>query len=286
MRSSTPNLRSLLGSDPVLYADLFTVTLRDGSTYRWTTADVDVVSRGSTWVAAGTGTAPGIEPGRARWALGLEVSTYDMTLLCGDGARIGTELLTQAAADGELHGASVLVERAVFASWDLEPEVMHWFEGTVSDCEPSSTRVRLTVKSLLGQLAVKLPKRLFSGRCPYALYDPDCGLTMPAPTTRTVASPAPFTNTASSFAISGTDAAGFWTRGTATVNGETRTVTQFLVLGLRFLSVEPPFSSAPAIGDAVLLQLGCAKTIAACTAHGNKPRFGGHPFIPSPQVAR
>jgi hypothetical protein len=67
-------------------ADLYTVTLADGSVYRWTTFDQDVVVNGVTYLRAGKSNVPLFKRGPIREVAGLEVATLELTLMAGGDA--------------------------------------------------------------------------------------------------------------------------------------------------------------------------------------------------------
>jgi len=285
MRSTSPTLLASVAGYP---PHLVTLTV-GGVAYRWTTADRAIVSRGSTWTVAGTGSSPGLEMGKARWALGLEVSTYDLTLLCGDGAMLGADLLTRAAAAGALNEAEVLIERAI--TTEGEPTIMHWFEGIVTSVGPTSSRVDLTVSSLLHRLNAKLPIRTFQAKCSYALFDSNCGATRPAATVRGVWNGgAPYETTRSSISFGSTDPDDHWTRGTVQIGGVARTVVSSVLAAIpeiHTVTVDRPFPAVPPASTPIYLVQGCDKIVTTCdTRWSRKAHFGGHPYIPSPMVAR
>lgn len=86
MKAASGALIALLNSgNTFLMADLYTVTLWDGTVYRWTDADTDITFGGNVFHAAADqgSSVPLIERGTTRCVVGLEVDTLDLTLRCG-----------------------------------------------------------------------------------------------------------------------------------------------------------------------------------------------------------
>lgn len=61
-------------------------------------------------------------------------------------------------------------------------------------------------------------------------------------------------------------------------NGQAQEVAVSYASGQVDLFYPPPFPMQ--VGDTLRLYRGCAKTLAACVAYGNRPNFRGEPFIP------
>jgi hypothetical protein len=164
--------------------------------------------------------------------------------------------------------------------------------------EPTLTDSLLTFKvvGVLGQIdALTVPRRLWQPKCNYRFGSPSCGVDLLAsPNTIVTAVEATCTknfviipNSAIVAAGSPTDVSAFWAEGTISfVDGPNATQGRpiqrvtFLSLEWRFY-VRLPFLSDPDVGDALLLQRGCPKTIAGCIERqGNADQFGGYPYVP------
>src|ERR1044071_10316174 len=63
-------------TDQFLYADLFTITLADGTALFYTTSDVDIVFNGHTYLAG----SPLVERDQIKWQTGLEVDTLSLSI--------------------------------------------------------------------------------------------------------------------------------------------------------------------------------------------------------------
>lgn len=92
MKNASGALAALLnGNTEFLMADLYTLTLWDGTIKRWTDADQDIVFNGSTFrsVKDQDTATPILARGTTRCVVGLEVDTLDVTLKCGQTVLIG-----------------------------------------------------------------------------------------------------------------------------------------------------------------------------------------------------
>ena len=260
-------------------ADLYTLTLADASVYRWTSADIDVVYSGNTYTRGGSNGAPIVERGKIRQTSTLEVDTLDVTLLCGEGAMLGAVPLTQAAANQALDGATFRVDYAfpVSGAWEIIPAR---FIGNVSDVNPESTLVSLTVKSDLEDLARPVPPRTYQVQCGHPLFSPGCGL---AAATYAVSLTALAGATTTVITATGAQVTGYFTDGYVILaSGERATIlSSSLSGGVQTLTLATELSAAPGTGSGVTAYPGCDKLMATCLAKfANLTRFGGFPFIP------
>ena len=149
-------------------------------------------------------------------------------------------------------------------------------------------RQKITVRSDLELLDVKIPRNVYQAGCMNTLYDAACGKDRDALTVRgaaVVGYPAPtknafVTNLQTTNAFFDLGAITFTTGANA---GVSRTVKSYWYNYL--LQVITPFPFAPAAGDLFDIYPGCDKTLAACTGKFyNAARFRGQPFIPSPET--
>jgi hypothetical protein len=113
-----------------------------------------------TYTTSGT---PSVRRGPIRNSLGTEIATCEFTILCGAGGLQG------AALAGDMDNAEVTVNR-IFGGFSVPR-----FIGFVADVIPTSHAVTVVAKSLIGELARKLPIRNFSWTCSYVYGSPECG---------------------------------------------------------------------------------------------------------------
>jgi len=290
-------LISLLnGTNKFLMADLYTITLFDGTVLYWTSADTAIVypPAGQSYACAteaGT-TVPLVKRGPTKTIVGLEVDELEITLSQGAGqVLLGGLPLSRAAANGIFDGANIVVTRVFMATWgDTTPGGVVLFSGAVASVEPTSTTVKLNLKSDLDQLLVAMPRNLFSPACTHALFDAGCSLTRASyVVTGTIAgSPMP---TANAFATNLTQADAYFQLGvlimTSGPASGARSAVKTYLNAAGAVTLALPLSAVPVAGNTFSIVPGCDKTQATCLAKfANLVHFRGFPFIPKPESAR
>jgi uncharacterized phage protein (TIGR02218 family) len=291
-----PLITLLNASSRFLMADLYAITLHDGTVYYWTSADTAIVYPvgGQSYACAVEGgtAVPLIKRGPTKTVLGLEVDELEITLSQGAAqVLLGGIPLALAAANGAFDDANVVVTRVFMSTWgDTTPGGVVLFSGAVAHVEPTSTTVKLSLKSDLDKLLVAMPRNLFSPACTHALFDSGCNLTRASyVSTGTIAgSPTP---TAISFATNLTQADAYFQLGvlimtSGPASGSRAAVKSYLnAAGSIILAL--PLAAAPVAGNTFSIIPGCDKTQATCTTKfSNLARFRGFPFIPKPESAR
>lgn len=261
-------------------ADLYTLTLKGGAVYRWAAADVDVVAGGNTFTRCGANGAPLIRRERVRMAAKLEVDELSVTLLCGDGeAKLGATPIVHVALAQGLDGARLQLDIAflVGSSWET---VDSWFVGTVS-AKPSSTWVRLLVRSDLEDLAKPLPRNTYQAQCGWALYGEGCGVSKAAFAAAMVVGAGV---TATTVPATGAQGGGWFNGGfihftSGVLSGYRTTVKDWQTGGV--FTLGHPLPAIPSAGDTFTAYPGCSKEAATCSAKfANLTRFRGYPYIP------
>lgn len=292
MKSASAALIAILNTTTkYLFADLYTITLFNGTVLRWTDVDTNIVYGGHTFLCATErGTAvPVISRSRVKWSTGLEVDTLDLTLGTAGTVLIGGTNLNLAAAGGLFDSATVLVERAFMSTWgDTTPGTLTVFSGFVASVVPSSTHTVLNVKSDLEQLAVAVPRNTFSPACGHVVYDTGCTLSRAAFLVHGIVAGSPTTK---AFDSNLTQADTYFQLGVLTftsgiLNGVSASVKTF-VHASGHLVLTATLQVAPSAGDTFDIVPGCDKTQATCTAKfANLQNFRGFPFIPKNESTR
>ncbi|ACL64658.1 putative phage associated protein [Anaeromyxobacter dehalogenans 2CP-1] len=277
----------LYGADVHLMAELFTFEFREG-TQRWTSADTDVVSGSATWSCSG----PIITKGKSRTQSGLQVDTLDVTLVPGTGALGGTPML-QAALQGSFDDVRILVQRAFFSgSWGSLAGMVTDFDGRVVNVEPASTRIELTVKSLMASMSRAFPPRANQAQCPYILGDGRCGVSMYPHTFGLAASSGSTTTVvrvgSSTFPVDDLKI-GTLSVVSGPMSGSVRTIVRNsqVATGITAVEVTPALPQVPVSGTSLVLSRGCDHTRVKCHyTFSNIARFGGFPDAPSTDAGR
>lgn len=282
MKSASAALIALLNSDTFIMADLYTLTSATGAVARYTGYDMDLVVAGQVFASDG----PIISRSRVRTLVGIEVDSLDLSIAAAiTDTFMGVPIL-QVAHNGGLDGARLRLERVFMASpGDTSAGTLLLFEGRVSDVQVSRSEAKLTVKSDLELLNIKLPRNLYQPGCLHTLFDAGCGLIKSA---WGVAGTVSAGSTVGSINCSLANAAGYFDAGTITYSsgpnaGVTRTIKRYTP-GNVALSL--PLKAVPVAGDAFLAYPGCDKAQATCTnKFSNLANFRGFPYVPIPETA-
>jgi uncharacterized phage protein (TIGR02218 family) len=278
--ASAPLIALINGSNEYLIADLISIILVTGSVLYYTSADVNIVYGGNTYVPFP------FERGSTKTVVGTQVDTLDVTLFAGISNLISGIPIPQFASNGGFDGADVTLYRAFLTSWTAAPTgALIMFTGSISDATPSRTTVQLTVKSDLELLNIQMPRNLYQAGCLHSLYDTGCTLNKASFASNTTINA---TSTKLSLNCALATAAGYFDQGylvfTSGQNaGVSRTIKKH-TLGNFIIALSLPFT--PTVGDAFTVYAGCDKTQATCTSKFNNViHFRGYPFIPIPETA-
>lgn len=284
MKTASAALIALLNAQQFYMADLYVITLQNGTVLRYTSADGDLVYGGNTFSSVG----PQLVRGSTKTMIGVQVDTLDVDFLVNSGVLINSTPIAQFATQGGFDGARLALWRTFMplSSWgDTSAGVLIMFVGRVADVECSRNGVKLSVNSDLELLNVMLPRNMYQAGCRHKLFDAGCSL---AKASYAVTSAAAGGSTRSVIGSALAQTAGYFDLGTITFtsgvnNGLSRTVKSF-ASGSFTLSY--PFPAAPAAADTFTAYPGCDKQQATCTSKfSNLANFGGFPYIPAPETA-
>lgn len=177
MRSCSPALALVLdaGGVQLWNADLFTITLADGSTvYRWTSFDQDVTYGGNLFTAQG----PFIQ--RSKWDVAntMQVPTMDVRVMAFSSAFAGGASIKLQAHNGLFDGATVVLERAfMLVPGDAATlGTILLFSGQVAGISIDGTTIDLSVKGLVNKLDSNVPRNVYQTGCIHTFCDPGCTL--------------------------------------------------------------------------------------------------------------
>lgn len=302
------------GTSGLFCADLYSITLFNGTVLRVSTADFDILA----YTSQGTSPeGPFLFPSggvrvdqkeskvQAHWKLGFDVDTLVVVMMprpidIVSGAafpdRIGSVPWLQAASAGYLDGADFQVDRAYFASvptWPMPPGgavpigTKTIFAGIIAEVDTTDTIAAITVNDYRSLLTMQMPRHFYQSQCRHTLFDNGCTLsaaafavngTVAAGSTRqTIVAP-----TLAHPGGSGTYALGRIVMTSGANNGFSATIKTWDGTNLA-LFAPLPFTPAPT--DTFTAYPGCNKSLTACTQFNNLVNFGGFPFIPPPEIA-
>lgn len=264
-----------------LLAELYTVTLANGTVYRWTNGPSAINSGGLLHSSLG----PLISRGKAKTSATLEVATMDVTL--SGQVLLGSMLIGAAAARGAFDGARLKVNRLVMPTYgDGSLGEVYIFNGRVSTVTPGSSEVKLVVKHDLETLNSAWPRNLIQPGCPNTLFGSACGVYKPSYTYGILALAG---STTSQIRVTNGWPAGQWDMGVVTWDsgpntGLSRTIKS---ADANWVYLSLPLPVAPNPGDSGRVWPGCDKTMATCQSKFNNiARFRGCPFVPKPEQVR
>ena len=291
MRSASPELIEHLNtSRSFLMADLYTITLEDGTTLRWTSCDRDIATDGGLFKCSSNADVPIVTRGKTRIVAGLEVDQLDVILGTAKSCTLGGIPMVLAALHGAFDAARLRLERA----WLVSPEdptvigSLVMFEGAVAGVDPASMQMKLVVKSELERLNVQLPMYLYGPACSHAVFDPGCGLARASfEQTGTVQAG----STVLVVKTDRTDADGWYDLGVIAFSdgpaaGSRRAVKGYLHSDGAF-TMAFPLPAAPAAGNTFVASPGCKRDAATCAAKfSNLAHFRGFPYAPPPELMR
>ena len=267
-------------------ADLYTITLINGTVKYYTDFDVDLVYGGNTYSSSG----PTFVRSKTRTTIGLEVDTLDIEIYPKPTDLLNGLPMLAAGALGSFDGAYLKLDRAYIGPVPTVIGTINIFSGTFADLEVARAGMKARINSDVAQFSIQMPRNIYQANCLNSLFDADCGLSR------------------SSFAVAGTDSGGssttiimcslsqptsFFNMGyvvwnTGMLAGLKRTIKGYWQgsPGNGNFAIYNPLPNAPASGDQMTLYPGCDKTLSTCQSKfSNQTKFRGMPFIPVPETA-
>ena len=284
MRTISSALQAVLATGgPFVVADLFTITLTNGTVLRWTTNQTPITIGANTFVVG-----PPVERDKAKWSMGLNVDQLNMTILDDGSQTINGQALVTAAWQKFFDYAQIEIDRFISDSWtDTAVGSVSWFIGYAGQITLQGKTIKITVESPLAMLKATFPRTYVLPSCANTLYDGVCGILASNFTYTGTVGSAP---SATSFPLTlsgGNLADGSFQGGIVTFtggvnDGQTRTVKSY-VGGV--ITLVYPLYAVPAVGDTVSAIFGCDKTRATCTARfNNLVHYRGFPYVPDPST--
>jgi uncharacterized phage protein (TIGR02218 family) len=268
---------------------LITLTLLDGTThFHWTTADFNILSGGSLYLAGDGVGAPLVTRGQYRNSLAPTIDTLDLKL--HGPFTIGGSSLVLLAINGYFDGASVNVDHVISPTiGDLSLGVLSsWFVGPLAQVEPNGVNLDLRFKSQLELLNIMIPKFMLQFRCGNAAYDTNCGLnrtTWTIPDAIITTATTTVLNTATA-GVTGKTAhyfvGGVVLMKTGAAAGQRCSV---LESAAGVITLSTPLTVAPAPADTFDIYPGCDRSEKVChDRFDNLAQYRGFPLVPAPEA--
>ena len=296
-----PDFNALLASRNLAYAEAFTLRLVSGTRLFYTTAQASFAApacdgSGLTQYVAGDVGVSGVllkcssgESDSSDPTTHIEVDQQQVTFTpnldpAAPSVVDGVPFL-QAIARGQLDGAVIQRDRWFFNTVGGPPVggAPMFYGFTASIDKLSRTQAVLKVKSDLVLLNIQMPRNLYQPNCIYTIYDAGCGVNQASYANHASVGASP-TQTFIPWA----GATSQFTGGVVTFESGpnvnlTRTIKQASTSGL---SLAYPLPYPPTAGDNFVAYPGCDRQFAGgCAFFNNQPRYRGHPFTPTPELA-
>lgn len=265
MKAVSTALNNILtGSTNYKMADLWTITLKNGTVLRYTDADINLTYGGHTFVCndvlcKGAG---------VNWTTGLESDEDEIEVYPNQGSSpsmVGAIQFKAAITYGLFDRALVRRERAFMTTWgDTTPGTVVLFIGEITDAEATRNTAILHCRDLRYLLNINMPSRQYQPTCGFVFGDERCTIN------RALLSKNSAVDTGSSGSVikcALSDAAGYFNNGVLTFTsglniGISRSVKYWTTGQAQLVS---PFPNEPAIADTFTITPGCTKNMAGAT---------------------
>lgn len=245
-------------------ADLLTITLVNGITLRYTSADIDITSGGNLFSSKG----PQFTRGKTKMVVGIVVDEMDLSIFPQPTDLISGQPFMQAVTLGAFDGATVTVERAFMPAWgNVSAGTLVMFSGRMAPVESTRTEAKFKVQSDLELLNIQMPRNIYQPGCMHTLYDTGCSLVktnFAVPGTVTSGSTASMINASAMTTTSGEFDLGTIEFQTGALAGIRRTVKSYTPGAFNVIQ---PLPSVPQVGDTFNAYPGCDKQQSTCGAN-------------------
>lgn len=284
MRLASPKLIQLLDEDQFVYADLYTITMIDGTVLRYTNAGAPLVVNGNVFKADG----PIFSRGSISFSLGISVDSLDLQIVDDRIFQINGRSLIEHFRLGLADGATLLLERIFLDPNNLKDTSMGalvLFRGVIVEPEIDGFVIDASVVSDNDQLNIQMPRNLYQPSCQNMLFDSGCKLIQESfAMTLSVES-----GSSKNLIICSIDRPqGWFTQGVIQLvsglnAGVKRTIRLHNSSGL-LLTL--PFDNDVIVGDQFKIYPGCDKRMDTCqNRFDNISNFKGTPYVPIPETS-
>jgi hypothetical protein len=295
MRTANTSLIAFLASrQPAVQADLFTITLDNGTVYAWTSFDQNLFVPPYTYSAMG----PLID--RTKWGIKntIEVPEMEVRVLTNGADMPDGSNLKLSVHNGLLDYATVKLSRIFMPPggppWNTSYGAVDLFSGFVADIEIDALSVTITVKGANVQLSQYMPRNQYQLGCIHSVFDAGCAPNPgqpgggPARADYTVANMVGAGSTRSFIAWGGAVPAnptqfgvGYVSFTSGASEGITRTIPSGQASESGF-GLAYPLYTTPSEGDTFTVTYGCqrGRGAAGCAFFDNLQHFRGFPYVP------
>ncbi len=267
-------------------ADLFTVTLADGTIYRWTSFERDVTYGSLTWI----GQSPNLERVSMQVRNTSQVPDLEIKLSALDSDFAGGANIKLAMHQGAFNGARIdyavlpiptAPNPTLALDTSLGPPIT-LFGGRIGELQITATGATIKVRGDVVIMSQYAPRNDFQTSCQHRFCDPGCTLSQATNTTPNC--DVGFGSSTTIILWGGTlpGTPTLATNGQATFTtgpnaGHKRTI---ISADATSFTMAYPLWFTPVAGDLVDVFYGCVKTMAACVVYGNLIHYRGFPSVP------
>jgi uncharacterized phage protein (TIGR02218 family) len=275
----------LQSATEIRMADLYTITLKNGTALRYTSWDTNLVVLGNTFLTG----PPNIARSAIEEKLGMDVATLEITIEASLTDTINGVPILQAIGQGLFDGASFKIDRLFMDSSSNQIGTVIRFSGFIGALdELMRSSAKLSVNAGTAYLSMQLPAVILQPGCTNTLFDARCGLVKASFAEANIVQAGSTVNKVLSLSAKGD---GYYDNGqiafTSGANaGLVKAVKQYFSTGGPFFTFNSPLPFVPNAGDAFIAYPGCDKTQATCTSKFfNLVNFEGFPYVPAPETA-
>lgn len=284
MKSATQSFITFLASaNEFVMAELYTITLVDGTVLRYTTFDRDLVVGGLTFLSG----PPNFVRSEVEETLGIsKIGTLSLEIFSNPTDLVEGVPILQKIARGDFDKAQVGVERLFMDENLVQKGTVIRFVGNIGDLdELGRVGAKFTCKSKVEDLNVSLPRNILQPTCVHTLFDAGCTLSKASFGKNGIVQAGSTVNKLLTNLI---DPDSYYDNGqvlftSGTNNGHVVAVKKYASTIVNFAV---PLPAPPNAGDTFTAYPGCDKTQTTCTTKfANLANFGGFPYVPAPETA-
>ncbi|HEX4605468.1 MAG TPA: DUF2163 domain-containing protein [Candidatus Angelobacter sp.] len=263
-------------------ADLYTITLKNGTALRYTTWDANLTVLGNKFLTG----PPNIARSAIEEKLGMDVATLEVTLEASLADTINGVPILQAIGQGLWDGAGFRIDRLFMDANSNQIGTVIRFSGFVGALdELTRSSAKLTVNAGTAYLNMQLPAIILQPGCTNTLFDARCSLFKASFANNLVAQAG---CTPNKIITTSAQPDKYFDNGQLIFTGGpnsglVKAIRQYRAGVMLFNS---PLPFAPNAGDTFTAYPGCDKTQDTCTTKfNNLANFEGFPYVPAPETA-
>ena len=163
MKTASDEIKACLAAESMQSCDLYTLTLADGTVYRYASYDRDVIYGGYTYDHSRFA----FKRDQVKLQGAPSVDTLGVTVYCTPDDMLGDVPFMQACHNGVLGDSMMLLSRAYFVDGECVG-VLPIFSGRCEVQASGGLAVKLSIKSIIQGLAAPFPVRMFAAQSAYA----------------------------------------------------------------------------------------------------------------------